>query len=109
MSIEVLVYGLFFALCRLGLTRWWQVLGLIGLAGAVYASKRTEHPIVLCVLFFYLGALTHLAHEALGRLKPRLQTALVAAAVLLMAAGTALTAMGLLRPCLLYTSPSPRD
>lgn len=102
-SIEVLVYGLFFTLCHLGLTRWWQVLGLIGLAGAVYASKRTEHPLVLCVFFFYLGALTHLAHEALGRLKPRVQQGLVAAAVLLLAAGTALTAVGLLRP-MFYTA-----
>jgi peptidoglycan/LPS O-acetylase OafA/YrhL len=102
-SIEVLVYGLFFGLCRLGLTRGWQVLGLIAAAGAVYASKRTDHPIVLCVFFFYLGALTHLAHEALGRLKPRLQAALVTVAVLLLAAGTAVTAMGLLRP-MFYTA-----
>ncbi|TDP83039.1 peptidoglycan/LPS O-acetylase OafA/YrhL [Aquabacterium commune] len=102
-SIEVLVYGLFFALCRLGLTRWWQVLGIIGVAGAVYASKRTEHPIVLCVFFFYLGALTHLAHEALGRLGPRLQQALLAAGVLLLVAGTAVTALGALRP-MFYTA-----
>jgi len=102
-SIEVLVYGLFFTLCRLGVTRWWQVVGLIGLAGAVYASKRTEHPLVLCVFFFYLGALTHLAHEALGRLKPLAQQGLVAGAVLLLAAGTAVTAMGALRP-MFYTA-----
>jgi peptidoglycan/LPS O-acetylase OafA/YrhL len=102
-SIEVLVYGLFFGLCRLGLTRWWQVLGLIGLAGAVYASKRTDHPIVLCVFFFYLGALTHLGHEALGRLNANTQRTLVAAAVVLLAAGTAVTAMGKLRP-MFYTA-----
>lgn len=102
-SIEVLVYGLFFGLCRLGLTRWWQVLGIIALAGAVYASKRTDHPLVLCVFFFYLGALTHLAHEALGRLKPALQGALQVGAVGLLAAGTALTAQGLLRP-MFYTA-----
>lgn len=102
-SIEVLVYALFFGLCRLGLTRWWQVLGMIGLAGAVYASKRTDHPIVLCVFFFYLGALTHLAHEALGRLSSNTQRMLAAAAVLLLAAGTAVTAMGKLRP-MFYTA-----
>ncbi len=102
-SIEVLVYGLFFALCRLGVTRWWQVLGLIGLAGAVYASKRTEHPIVLCVFFFYLGALTHLVHEAVARLGLRLQQALVTAGVLLLVAGTAVTALGALRP-MFYTA-----
>ncbi|WP_290877060.1 acyltransferase, partial [Aquabacterium sp.] len=102
-SIEVLVYGLFFGLCRLGLTRWWQVLGVIAAAGAIYASKRTEHPLVLCVFFFYLGALTHLAHEALGRLTPRLQQGLAGMAVLLLAGGTALTAQGLLRP-MFYTA-----
>ncbi len=102
-SIEVLVYALFFGLCRLGLTRWWQVLGIIGTAGAIYASKRTDHPIVLCVFFFYLGALTHLAHEAILRLKPLLQSTLAMAALGLLAAGTAVTAMGLLRP-MFYTA-----
>jgi len=102
-SIEVLVYALFFALCRLGLTRWWQVLGLIGAAGVVYASKRTDHPIVLCVFFFYLGALTHLAHEAMQRLGPVLQRGLTAGMVALLAAGTAVTALGLLRP-MFYTA-----
>jgi peptidoglycan/LPS O-acetylase OafA/YrhL len=97
-SIEVLVYALFFGLCRLGVTRWWQALGLIGLAGAVYASKRTEHPIVLCVFFFYLGGLTHLAHEALLKLAPLTQRLAQVAAALLLAAGTAVTALGLLRP-----------
>jgi peptidoglycan/LPS O-acetylase OafA/YrhL len=96
-SIEVLVYALFFGLCRLGLTRWWQVLGIIAMAGAVYASKRTEHPLVLCVFFFYLGALTHLAHQALLRLSAGRQRAAHGLAVLLLAAGTALTAAGLLR------------
>ena len=102
-SIEVLVYALFFALCRLGVTRWWQVLGLIGLAGAVYASKRTEHPIVLCVFFFYLGALTHLAHEAMQRVGAGLQRGLATGMVALLAAGTAVTAWGLLRP-MFYTA-----
>jgi peptidoglycan/LPS O-acetylase OafA/YrhL len=97
-SIEVLVYALFFGLCRLGVTRWWQVLCVIVLAGAVYASKRTEHPMVLCVFFFYLGALTQLAHEALRRLPGAVQQGLVACALLSLASGTALTAMGLLRP-----------
>lgn len=102
-SIEVLVYALFFGLCRLGVTRWWQVLGLIGLAGVVYASKRTDHPIVLCVFFFYLGALTHLAHEAVQRLGAGLQRGLAAGMVALLAAGTAVTALGLLRP-MFYTA-----
>lgn len=102
-SIEVLVYALFYALCRLGVTRLWQVMGLIGLAGAVYASKVTAHPIVLCVFFFYLGALTHLAHEALQRLSLGRQRTWLAATALALAAGTALTAVGLLRP-MFYTA-----
>jgi peptidoglycan/LPS O-acetylase OafA/YrhL len=97
-SIEVLVYALFYGMCRLGLTRWWQALGLIGLAGAVYASKRTEHPIVLCVFFFYLGGLTHLAHEALRQLTRFRRQLLLQAAVALLAGGVAVTALGLLRP-----------
>jgi peptidoglycan/LPS O-acetylase OafA/YrhL len=97
-SIEVLVYALFFGLCKLGLTRWWQVLGIIAMAGLVYASKRTAHPIVLCVFFFYLGALTHLAHEAVRRLGMRQQRGVQALALLLLAAGAVVTALGVLRP-----------
>jgi len=96
-SIEVLVYGLFYALSRLGLTRWWQVLGLIGASGAVYALKLTPHPIVLCVFFFYLGALTHLVHEALLR-QPRLvQRLVLMVGLVAMGAGAWLVAMGKLK------------
>lgn len=102
-SIEVLVYALFFALCRLGLTRWWQVVGIIAAAGAVYASKRTDHPIVLCVFFFYLGGLTHLAHQALLRMAPKAQSLAVIGAAALLAVGTAATALGVLRP-MFYTA-----
>lgn len=97
-SIEVLAYGLFYALCRLGWTRTWHVVAVIGMAGAVYASRLTEHPLVLCVFFFYLGALTHLAHEALGRLPTGFQRGSVVAGALLLVLGTAATAFGLLRP-----------
>ncbi|HEX5357796.1 MAG TPA: acyltransferase [Aquabacterium sp.] len=96
-SIEVLVYALFFALCKLGLTRWWQVLGLIGASGMVYALKLTDHPIVLCVFFFYLGALTHLAHEALVKRPRWLQYAVQAAGLLAVTMGTALLINGKLR------------
>jgi peptidoglycan/LPS O-acetylase OafA/YrhL len=97
-SIEVLVYALFFALCKMGLTRWWQVLGIIAAAGVVYASKRTEHPIVLCVFFFYLGGLTHLAHQALMKMSALKQRGVRWLALLLLAAGAAVTALGALRP-----------
>ncbi len=97
-SIEVLVYGLFYVLCRLGLTRWWQVLGLIGGAGVVYALKLTAHPIVLCVFFFYLGALTHLAHEALLKQRRLVQHVVLAIGLAAVSAGTWLVAAGKLRP-----------
>lgn len=97
-SIEVLVYALFFVLCRLGLTRWWQALGIIGAAAVVYALKLTPHPIVLCVFFFYLGALTHLAHEALLKQPRGPQRAVHIIGLLAVAAGTALVASGKLRP-----------
>jgi peptidoglycan/LPS O-acetylase OafA/YrhL len=74
------------------------VVAIIGMAGAVYASRLTEHPLVLCVFFFYLGALTHLAHQALGRLPTGFQRGSVVAGALLLVLGTAATAFGLLRP-----------
>jgi peptidoglycan/LPS O-acetylase OafA/YrhL len=96
-SIEVLVYALFYALSRLGLTRWQHVAGLIGACGLIYALKLTPHPIVLCVFFFYLGALTHLAHEALLR-QPRLvQRLLLAAGLVAVGAGAWLVAIGKLK------------
>ncbi|MGC4059777.1 MAG: acyltransferase [Aquabacterium sp.] len=96
-SIEVLVYALFYALSRLGMTRWWHVVGLIGAAGLVYALKLTPHPVVLCVFFFYLGALTHLAHEALLR-QPRLvRRAVLAAGLAAVGAGAWLLAAGKLK------------
>lgn len=97
-SIEVLVYALFFVLCRLGLTRWWQVLGLIAASGAVYALKLTPHPIVLCVFFFYLGALTHLAHEALLRQSRQRQQVALLLGLMALSAGTVLLMLGKLRP-----------
>ena len=57
-SIELMAYVLFFVLCRLGWVRLRHCLVLIALMGAVYASKRTSHPLVLCMFFFYIGAAT---------------------------------------------------
>lgn len=99
-SIEVLVYGLFFLLCRLGLTRWWQVLGLIMAASAVSALKLTAHPIVLCVFFFYLGGFTHLAHVHLIQQPRLLQRALLGLGLLAIGAGAWLVSIGRLRPML---------
>jgi peptidoglycan/LPS O-acetylase OafA/YrhL len=98
-SVEILVYALFYALCRLGVTKLWMVLGMIGASGAVYALKLTTHPIVLCVFFFYLGALTSMAHEAFTqRLSPDAQGPTLNAALALVVAGVALAVIGVLRP-----------
>ena len=106
-SIEILVYALFYGLCRLGWTRPWQVATLIGGAGLVYALKLTPHPVVLCVFFFYLGAATHLAHETWLRWsRPRQQAALMLA-WLAGVSGTAALMTGLLRPMFYVALISP--
>ena len=98
-SVEILVYALFYGLSRLGLTKLWMVLGMIAGSGAVYALKLTPHPIVLCVFFFYLGALTSMAHEAFTtKLSPEAQGPTLNAALALLVAGLALAVIGVLRP-----------
>lgn len=97
-SVEVLVYALFYGLCRLGLTRWWHVAGLIGLSGTLYGSRLTAHPVVLCIFFFYLGALTHLGWRALGASRPTRQRLVLALFALAIVAATAWLALGHLRP-----------
>ncbi|HIV70480.1 MAG TPA: acyltransferase [Candidatus Aquabacterium excrementipullorum] len=97
-SIEILVYAIFFGLCRLGLVRWWHAVAVIAATGVVYALKLTMHPVVLCLFFFYLGGLTQLVHQALLSLAPGRQRAAQAVIGLALVAGTVLAATGLLRP-----------
>ena len=97
-SVELLVYALFYGLCRLGVTKLWMVLALIAGSGAVYALKLTTHPVVLCVFFFYLGALTCLAHEAFQRLPPDARWPTLSAALAMLLSGLALAVIGVLRP-----------
>ncbi|RZI82827.1 MAG: acyltransferase [Rubrivivax sp.] len=98
-SVEILVYLLFYGLCRLGVTKLWMMLGLIGASGAVYALKLTPHPLVLCTFFFYLGALTCMANEAFTkRLTPKQQGTALGVALAVVAAGLALATAGRLRP-----------
>lgn len=97
-SIEVLAYGVFFALSRLGWVRPWQIGAVIAATGAIYALKLTPHPLVLCLFFFYLGGLTHAAWrwlQAASVSTRRLAHAGMAAALVL---GTALAATDWLRP-----------
>ena len=107
-SVEILVYMLFFGLCRLGLTRLWMVLGLIVVSRAVYALKLTAHPVVLCVFFFYLGAWTSLANDAFEqRLTLARQRWVLATALSLVAASIALSAVGKLRPIIVVALLTP--
>lgn len=98
-SVEILVYALFYGLCRLGVTRPWMVLAMIAGSGTVYALKLTTHPVVLCVFFFYLGALTCIAHEAFStKLSTDAQGPTLKAVLGLVMAGLALVVIGVLRP-----------
>lgn len=97
-SIEILAYTLFFALSRLGLTRWWHAAAVVAVTGVVYSLKLTEHPVVLCVFFFYLGGLTQQVHHTLSSLPAAWRGAALGVVVLALAAGTALAALGVLRP-----------
>jgi peptidoglycan/LPS O-acetylase OafA/YrhL len=100
-SLELLVYLVFFGLCRLGLIRWWAVAALIAGTGLAYGAKLTGHPVVLCLFFFYLGALTFLAHERLVRCSARQQGWVLGAAWGLTLGAIVLSATGVLRPMFL--------
>jgi peptidoglycan/LPS O-acetylase OafA/YrhL len=100
-SLELLVYLVFFGLCRLGLIRWWAVGTLIAGSGLVYGAKLTGHPVVLCLFFFYLGALTFLAHERLLRCSARQQGWELGVAWGLALGAIVLSATGVLRPMFL--------
>jgi peptidoglycan/LPS O-acetylase OafA/YrhL len=106
-SIEILVYGLFYVLCRLGWTRPWQVLAMIAGAGVVYALKLTAHPVVLCVFFFYLGAATYQAHARWQGWPRAWQQAALMLAWLAGVAGTAALVAGVLRPMFYVALISP--
>ncbi len=97
-SIEVLAYGVFFVLSRLGWVRPWQIGAVIAATGTIYALKLTPHPLVLCLFFFYLGGLTHAAWRWLGAAPRMVRQAVHAGMAVALVAGTALTAIGLLRP-----------
>lgn len=97
-SIEVLAYGVFFALSRLGWVRPWQIGAVIAATGAIYALKLTPHPLVLCLFFFYLGGLTHAGWRWLQATTPTWRSLTQAGMALALALGTGLAAMDLLRP-----------
>ncbi len=73
-SVEVLLYGLFFLTCRLGVRRWWQ---LAGVAAAGYAltawASEVNNGIARVgtgILCFYVGAIVFVAYRALWSRQP---------------------------------------
>ncbi len=98
-SIEVMVYALFYTACRwLHWTRWWQVLVVIAATGALYASHRFEHPVVQCLFFFYLGALTQILHRELMRCSSAIRRGFWGAALSVWATASVVLADGRIRP-----------
>lgn len=97
-SIEVLAYGVFFALSRLGWVRPWQIGAVIVATGVVYALKLTPHPLVLCLFFFYLGGLTHAAWQWLQTAPGKVRRLAHVGTATLLVLGTALAATDVLRP-----------
>lgn len=57
-SLELLVYALFFVLSLVGWRQWWAVVCIMVGAALVYQLKWSTHPVFLCLFFFYLGGLT---------------------------------------------------
>lgn len=106
-SIEILVYAIFFGVCRLGLTRWWHAVAVIGVSGVIYALKLTMHPVVLCLFFFYLGGLTQLVHHALAQRPATQRRAVLGVAALALVAGTAMALGDVLRPMVYVVLMTP--
>lgn len=98
-SIELVVYAIFFVFCwRLKILRPWMLALIVGFASAVSIFKNSPNAIVellagslilRCLCFFYLGALTFTAYDWLSRHFDR-QTIVALTASGLLAALTAL-------------------
>lgn len=68
-SVEVLVYGLFFCLLRAGMRHVWVNIALVLACIALRppAEAASPSPILDCILFFYSGGLAAVAMQALER------------------------------------------
>lgn len=106
-SIEILVYALFFGLSWLGWIRWWQVLVTLAVSGAVYGFKLTAHPVVLCVFFFYLGALTQQVHAMLASRPAQPRQLVPAGCLAALMVGSVLVSTGALRPMFYVALATP--
>lgn len=106
-SVELLAYAVFFGACRLGLVTRRHLLAVVLATGALYASRLTAHPLVLCLFFFYLGGLAHSVARSLPRLSPARRALVLGSAALVLAVSLLLCATGRLRPMYLMTVMGP--
>ena len=84
-SIEVLVYAVFFLSLRFVSRSAWFMGGIALAAAAVQMSKLSTHPVFPCLMFFYLGCLTAIVYDQAGRTRQRQQAATACAVLMIIA------------------------
>jgi peptidoglycan/LPS O-acetylase OafA/YrhL len=96
-SIEVLVYTLFY----LGLRAWGSslpgLLAVLAVAMLIIVLKISDHPVFQCVRFFYTGCIVAVAYEY-SRHSASLRRLLASTGLMALAVATAALAYGLIRP-----------
>lgn len=80
-SIEVIVYAVFFLLLRYLSGSAWLVATLALVAAAVQVLKVSAHPLFTCLMFFFLGCLTAIVYESANK-RARARTWISVASVL---------------------------
>ncbi|SIO55076.1 Peptidoglycan/LPS O-acetylase OafA/YrhL, contains acyltransferase and SGNH-hydrolase domains [Singulisphaera sp. GP187] len=104
-SIEVMLYFIFFVLCRLGIPRWWQ-LTLLALAGML-VMLRVNHDLGNGLCSFFMGGLSFYAVSHLCKVgcSPRVTKVLVLVTLLAWIAVPALVSY--LIPLRIYRASFP--
>lgn len=73
-SVEILLYALFFLTCRLGVRRWWQLAGVAAAGFAlIEATVATNYGIARVgqgIFCFYVGGVAFRGYQALQRRGP---------------------------------------
>lgn len=93
-SIEVLVYGIFFALCWVGVTRVWLLVPLTAGAWWLFEYRWPFEPISGCLFLFYVGALTACFYRTLAARTVRVKAVVAAAGIVALTVGTRMVAVG---------------
>ena len=57
-SVEILLYAVFFVACRLGWTRWWHLAGFV-IVGFVWDSVERESDVARGIFSFFVGGLAY--------------------------------------------------